>query len=235
MRGRCRKYGRRNCHHSYRGLTLVELLAVIAIIAILAAILLPAIAGARKRVKSSACRWREAELAQAVESYLRTYGQPPVTRAAASNAVFFGNSGGDATCGWGQNADGARCEDVGAALADLDAGPNAGHAKNPLRVKFAEGAEPGGALLDPWGNRFVFAFDSNADGYTVEATYGVPEAAGTNVPGLFAWRSPAGRTWNASHLAVLVWSCGPDGKSTPLRKWNQGENRDNVLSWDGRL
>jgi hypothetical protein len=33
------------------------------------------------------------------------------------------------------------------------------------------------------------------------------------------------------HGGVMVWSLGPDKKANPTQHGDQGENRDNVISW----
>lgn len=129
MQHRCRtgtKMGR-------RGLTLLELIAVMAVIAVLVALLLPAVQSARESARTVQCRSRLRQLAIATHSYESSFGVFPTrnffseiqphleAKVESLNVAFYGcpsdlrNASGDMTSGrisYAINAGlGASCHD----------------------------------------------------------------------------------------------------------------------------
>lgn len=85
-----RNYGLRIPHSALRtsgAFTLIELLVVISIIAILAALLLPALAGAKKAAQKKKALLEASSIAQAIHSYEGDYTKFPVSSAALNAAT----------------------------------------------------------------------------------------------------------------------------------------------------
>jgi prepilin-type N-terminal cleavage/methylation domain-containing protein len=80
-----------------RAFTLIELLVVISIIGILAAMLLPALAIAKKKAQIKKAQMEIGQIMNAIRQYDATYNRFPISSNAISAAVQAG--GGDFTCG----------------------------------------------------------------------------------------------------------------------------------------
>ena len=125
---------------------------------------------------------------------------------------------------------------------------NPNHVKNPqkeryLTAKFVNDTiSPGiGTDLvyrDPWGNPYIITLDLNYDEKTRDVFYrraSVSRSGGqAGINGLFNSRDPGGAGDDfESNSKVMVWSLGPDKKLnvSPTVNANQGENKDNILTW----
>ena len=239
-----------------RAFTLIELLVVISIIGILAAILLPALAAAKKRAQTAKARMEMKNIETAVHGYESDYSRLPVTSAAGA--------GQDFTYGWTYKGPGNTAvnvtifpsdtritnnAEVVATLMDLEkypngvVTPNRGHVKNTnkrpyLTATFASsineaGVGPDGVYRDPWGQPYIITLDMNADEKTRDSFYSNPIVSrdpgnpNLGINGLMLNTNSQVFEFNGP---VMVWSAGPD-KQIANAPANLGVNKDNVLSW----
>lgn len=237
-------------------MTLIELLVVISIIGVLAGLILPALAGAKKRAKIMAATKDMADLKGAITVYQNDYSRLPASSAAGGLGTDF--TYGTTGSGYGTNVfnnNGAGYQEGNRELmVILTASSYTGytphtsvqnHQRNTRRTGYfhaksssgsggSAGAGLGadGVMRDPWGNPYIVALDVNYDGWVSNSVYNDNTLNGFNT-GLARQGAVNTSTW-ALKDAVMIFSFGPDGGFTNGPTGgvaNSGVNKDNVLSW----
>lgn len=232
-------------HNKYelRAMTLVELLLVVFVIVILVAMILPMLSSPPRHSPANRARARVemAGLATAVEAYEADYNRLPLADYVTNEDITCGISSAEIQ-GF-KKIDGtelvATNSDLILILMDIDSGVNAGHKFNPKQIKYLNArivtdAKSNGfsaidhQYRDPWGNPYVISLDANQDGFVRDAFYACPDlftnhepTSLTNTNSIYEWRGK-----------VIVWSRGPDGKTSMSVPANGGVNKDNVISWE---
>ncbi|MEN9572389.1 MAG: hypothetical protein RL514_244 [Verrucomicrobiota bacterium] len=182
-------------------MTLIELLVVISIIGVLAGLLLPALAGAKKRAKILSATKDMADMKGAISVYQNEYSRLPASGApggAGTLAVDF--TYGSTGTGYGTNifntgvgaAAAAGAYEAGNAelMVILTASGFAGYTahssvandqRNPRKTAYfhakisgnttGAGLGTDGVMRDPWGNPYVVALDLNYDNTVSNSLY----------------------------------------------------------------
>jgi prepilin-type N-terminal cleavage/methylation domain-containing protein len=241
--------------------TLIELLVVIAIIGILAAILLPAVANAKKRAQITQAKKEIKDLEQAILAFKAQYSIWPMASSARGALVpggppdftygtfnVSGYSGSESVLnnnGTGYQTNNASIITI--LMARTHGSENPNHLNNPQKKQFlnpklaAQDGDPGvgpndGLYRDVWRHPYMISIDANYDGYTRDDVYGrnsVSQLGAGNPKGIDGLFSQSGAITNDFVFTgpVMIWSKGPDGRSSDSIQANVGVNADNVTSW----
>ena len=135
--------------------------------------------------------------------------------------------------------------------------PNMNYVKNPQKIIYLNarmsdydpanpepqppgGVDVTGVYRDPWGSPYIITLDLTYDDQCLDSNYchravsqdmtvSPPGQKGYN--GLFNPDAPGSTDNYLYHGKVMVWSAGPDRKWSITQRADEGDNKDNILSW----
>jgi prepilin-type N-terminal cleavage/methylation domain-containing protein len=200
--------------------TLIELLTVITIIAILMGLLFPAIAIVKEQARKAQAKADVAGIAAAVKQYYTEYGKYPIGSQPSGQDTLFGDKVSN--------------KELFDILRNITPAGGSAPNYNPRGIVFFEGrmasspdapragfvpsdAKTGtpGAFVDPWGQEYRIAIDSDYDNQLTNLPY---TDFTTNVP----------------RTGVGVFSLGKDGKlgnNGDNAYRNGSTNSDDIITW----
>lgn len=241
---------------SQLGMTLVEMLVVIAIIGLLAGILMPVLNTVKRKAAVAKARKEISDIKVGMELFKQQYSIWPMTTTARNSGVpdfTYGTynigtatySGNQAVLNPGIGYQANNSELMFILMNELHNTYNSNYVNNPQKKVFlnpprdnqvdgSPGVGPSRIWLDPWLNPYIVSIDSNYDGVTQDAVYGLSAvSAASGSTGINGLVSKSGFSTNdfVFRGEVMVWSMGPDGKVDSSQKADDDLNKDNVLSW----